>query len=91
MFGVLGVGGLQGEARELLCQEREGLKRGLEACGAELLLPPAPGTDVWAGSCAGCDLPAATGVVRSAQEISPAPAAAAPWAGTCCLLSGKGY
>lgn len=31
----------------------------------------APGSDVWASSCVGCDLPAATSVVRSAQEISP--------------------
>lgn len=44
------------EAQELLSQQWEGLKRALEAYGAELLLPYAPGTDVCAGSCVGCDL-----------------------------------
>lgn len=33
-------------------------------------------------TCAGCDLPAATSVVRYVQEI-PCAAAAGPWAGAC--------
>lgn len=34
-------------------------------------------------ACAGCDLPVATSVVRSVQEIPCAAAAAGPWAGAC--------
>lgn len=73
---------MQGEALELLAWKWEGLKRALEAYGAELLLPLAVmfgPAHVW-----GVTYLAATSVVRSAQEISLACAAAAgPWPGIC--------
>lgn len=88
----MGIDGMQGEALELPAWKWEGLKRALEAYGAKLLLllplavmfGPA---HVW-----GVTYLAATSVVRSAQEISLAHAAAAgPWAGICCTLRGRGY